>query len=189
MALDTCLKHHFLIAMPKPADEPDEYFSKTITYICEHNEEGAMGFMVNRPMKLTVGELLDQLGISGTVSTRTTGARRRSGEDGARFHPAQRRRAIRREPSARQWSDAQHCAPDARGDRYRRRSEALPGRARLRRMGQRPTRKRTARRTSGSRGPADIDILFDVPFDQRVNQAAASLGIDFRLMSTHAGHA
>ena len=37
--------------------------------------------------------------------------------------------------------------------------------------------------------PADIDILFDVPFDQRVNKAAASLGIDFRLMSTHAGHA
>jgi putative transcriptional regulator len=37
--------------------------------------------------------------------------------------------------------------------------------------------------------PADIDILFDVPFDQRVNKAAATLGIDFRLMSMHAGHA
>jgi putative transcriptional regulator len=37
--------------------------------------------------------------------------------------------------------------------------------------------------------PAAIDILFDVPFDQRVNKAAATLGIDFRLMSTHAGHA
>ena len=37
--------------------------------------------------------------------------------------------------------------------------------------------------------PADVDILFDVPFDQRVNKAAATLGIDFRLMSKHAGHA
>ena len=50
MALDTCLKHHFLLAMPS---QRSDYFSNTITYVCEHNEEGAMGFMVNRPMKLT----------------------------------------------------------------------------------------------------------------------------------------
>ena len=37
--------------------------------------------------------------------------------------------------------------------------------------------------------PADADILFDVPFDQRVNRAAASLGIDFRLIANQAGHA
>ena len=66
MALDTCLKHHFLLAMPR---QESDYFSNTITYICEHNEEGAMGFMVNRPMKLTVADLLEQLGISGTVTT------------------------------------------------------------------------------------------------------------------------
>jgi putative transcriptional regulator len=34
-----------------------------------------------------------------------------------------------------------------------------------------------------------VNILFDVPFDQRVNKAAASLGIDFRLISNQAGHA
>jgi putative transcriptional regulator len=65
MALDTCLKHHFLLAMPS---QRADYFSNTITYVCEHNEEGAMGFMVNRPMNLTVAELLEQLGISGTVT-------------------------------------------------------------------------------------------------------------------------
>ena len=51
----TCLKNHFLIAMPSMAD-PN--FAHSITYICEHNEEGAMGIVVNRPMDLTVGDIL-----------------------------------------------------------------------------------------------------------------------------------
>ena len=32
------LTHHFLIAMPSMADP---YFAKTLTYICEHNDQGA----------------------------------------------------------------------------------------------------------------------------------------------------
>ena len=37
--------------------------------------------------------------------------------------------------------------------------------------------------------PGNTDILFRTPFAERVNQAAAALGIDFRLMSSQAGHA
>ncbi len=36
--------------------------------------------------------------------------------------------------------------------------------------------------------PADPEIVFDVPFAERVDRAAASLGIDFRLISGEAGH-
>lgn len=42
----TYLKHHFLIAMPHMAD-PN--FAQTVTYLVEHNEQGAMGLVINRP--------------------------------------------------------------------------------------------------------------------------------------------
>lgn len=55
------LTHHFLIAMPSMADT---VFAKTITYVCEHNEQGALGLVINRPTDLTLVSLLKQLGIS-----------------------------------------------------------------------------------------------------------------------------
>src|SRR3954471_9406588 len=55
------LTHHFLIAMPNMADP---HFSKTLTYICEHNEQGALGLVVNRPLDMTLAKLLDQVSIS-----------------------------------------------------------------------------------------------------------------------------
>mgnify|MGYP000153255145 CR=1 FL=1 len=54
------LTHHFLIAMPAMADS---VFSKTLTYICEHNERGALGLVINRPTDLTLIDLFKQLGI------------------------------------------------------------------------------------------------------------------------------
>ena len=56
------LTHHFLIAMPSMVDS---VFSKTVTYICEHNEHGALGLVINRPTDLTLTSLLKQLSISG----------------------------------------------------------------------------------------------------------------------------
>ncbi len=49
------LKNHFLIAMPSLTDP---YFKQSVVYICEHDELGAMGFIINYPVKLTVQELL-----------------------------------------------------------------------------------------------------------------------------------
>ncbi len=54
------LTHHFLIAMPVMADT---CFSKTLTYICEHNEQGALGIVINRTIDLTLENLFDQLEI------------------------------------------------------------------------------------------------------------------------------
>lgn len=59
------LTHHFLIAMPTMVDT---LFSKTLTYICEHNEQGALGLVINRPTDLTLMNLFKQLGIPQTVS-------------------------------------------------------------------------------------------------------------------------
>ncbi|MDT8363473.1 MAG: YqgE/AlgH family protein [Nitrosomonas sp.] len=55
------LTDHFLIAMP---NLENSFFAKTLTYICEHNEEGALGLVVNRPTDISVEKLLQHLGIS-----------------------------------------------------------------------------------------------------------------------------
>src|SRR5260221_2202466 len=55
------LTHHFLIAMPNMADP---YFSRTLTYICEHNDQGALRLVVNRPIDMTLQTLFDRLSLS-----------------------------------------------------------------------------------------------------------------------------
>ena len=55
------LTNQFLIAMPALAD-PN--FHGTVTYICEHNDQGAMGIVINRPLSLTLGEVLKEMHIA-----------------------------------------------------------------------------------------------------------------------------
>lgn len=187
MALETCLKHHFLLAIPRP-DAPGEYFANSIAYICEHNEDGAMGFMVNRPMQITVGGLLEQLGIRSATNPP---------------QPVLEGGPVKTERGFILHSDdVQYDASLALGNGLmlstaKQTLEAIGS-------GVGPKKFLVALGYAGWGGgqledelmqnvwlscPATLDILFDVPFDQRVNAAAASLGIDFRLMSTHAGHA
>jgi putative transcriptional regulator len=52
------LTGQFLIAMPSMTDP---YFSKTLTYICTHNSDGAMGVVINRPIELNVASLFKQM--------------------------------------------------------------------------------------------------------------------------------
>ena len=55
------LTHHFLIAMPNMADP---YFAKTLTYVCEHNDQGALGLVVNRPIDMTLQALFERLSLT-----------------------------------------------------------------------------------------------------------------------------
>ncbi len=57
------LANHLLIAMPTLQDT---FFSRSVTYICEHTEEGALGIMLNQPLEATYHELFDHLKISST---------------------------------------------------------------------------------------------------------------------------
>lgn len=59
------LKHHFLIAMPTLQDP---MFRRAVVYLCEHNDQGAMGIVINRPLPMTVSELLTQLKINPSGS-------------------------------------------------------------------------------------------------------------------------
>ncbi|TCS73370.1 putative transcriptional regulator [Sulfuritortus calidifontis] len=51
---------HFLIAMPNMTD-PN--FAGTLTYICDHGEQGALGVVVNRPIDLSLAKLFAQIGL------------------------------------------------------------------------------------------------------------------------------
>ena len=51
MGVSVNLTHHFLIAMPTMADP---HFANTLTYVCEHNPEGALGIVINRPIEMTL---------------------------------------------------------------------------------------------------------------------------------------
>lgn len=57
MTLNHSLENQFLIAMPTLNDS---YFNRSLTYICEHNEEGAMGLVVNQPTHMNLKQLLEQ---------------------------------------------------------------------------------------------------------------------------------
>lgn len=55
------LQNQFLIAMPQ-LEDPN--FNGAITYICQHNEEGAMGIVINKATGIDLGEIFEQLALS-----------------------------------------------------------------------------------------------------------------------------
>ena len=60
MLSSSSLTAHFLIAMPA-MDDPN--FAQGVTLLCQHNDEGAMGLMINRVSEFTLGEVLEQMQI------------------------------------------------------------------------------------------------------------------------------
>lgn len=54
------LQNQFLIAMP---GFTDPYFKQAVVYVCEHNEDGAMGLVINIPVDLTIDSLLSQIDL------------------------------------------------------------------------------------------------------------------------------
>jgi len=54
------LTGHFLIAMPNLTDP---YFAKSVTFICTHNQDGAMGIVINRPTDMTYEMLFEKIKV------------------------------------------------------------------------------------------------------------------------------
>ncbi len=65
------LANHFLIAMPALQD-PN--FARTVTYLFAHDEDGAMGLVINRPIGLDLGTVLDHAGIGAGAGEDADGA-------------------------------------------------------------------------------------------------------------------
>lgn len=186
----TSLRHQLLIAMPQ-LDDPN--FHQTVTWIFEHNAEGAMGVIVNRPMDVTMGELLEQLDIDGS-------SRDLSAHQVVYGGPVQATRGFvlhRTDPALPRWK---HCAQFDGGITLSTSKDILEAIA----AGTGPQRSLVALGYAGwSAGqledelrdnawlaaPLDPAILFDLPFAQRWSAAARSIGVDLALISQQPGHA
>lgn len=55
------LTHHFLIAMPGLEDAA---FARSVVYLCEHSERGALGLIINKPTDITLKGLFDKVDLS-----------------------------------------------------------------------------------------------------------------------------
>ena len=54
------LTNHFLVAMPTMQDPQ---FKQSVIYLCEHNNEGAMGIIINQPIDISIADMLEQIEI------------------------------------------------------------------------------------------------------------------------------
>lgn len=57
---ESSFKNQFLVAMP---GLEDSNFDHSVTLMCEHNGEGAIGLVINRPTDLKLIEMLEQMGL------------------------------------------------------------------------------------------------------------------------------
>ena len=63
------LKNHFLIAMPHMQDS---YFAGSVIYLCEYDNTGALGLVLNKPMQVGLDEICRQLRIRHTETVLPT---------------------------------------------------------------------------------------------------------------------
>ena len=55
------LTNHFLIAMPGLEDAS---FARSVVYLCEHSERGALGLIINKPTDISLKKLFDKVDLS-----------------------------------------------------------------------------------------------------------------------------
>ncbi len=57
----TNLTNHFLIAMPGLSDE---LFARSVVYLCEHSDQGALGLLINKPSDMSLKALFEKMDLS-----------------------------------------------------------------------------------------------------------------------------
>ena len=185
-AMDTSWRHQFLLAMPALTGS---YFGQTITYLCEHNEDGAMGLVINRAVDDAVlGDLFDQLDIEGSAH------RDAQVLEGG---PVQRDRGFVLHTDEVTVDGTLRLDGGLALSTSREMLAAIAA-------GEGPARFLVCVGYAGWGGgqledemaenawlscPADAEIIFATPLPERVGSAAAALGIDFNLIGGAAGHA
>jgi putative transcriptional regulator len=181
------LTNQFLIAMPT-LEDPN--FSRTVTYVCAHNDEGAMGIVINRPLNLELGEVFSQMemeAVDPAINGRTV----------YQGGPVHRDRGFIIHRPARDWGSTIHVTDEIAVSTSR---EILAAISR----GEGPGEILVALGYAGwgagqleeemaqnawLSGPADMEIIFSAPAEERWSRAAARLGIDLFRLSSEVGHA
>ncbi len=181
------LSHHFLIAMPGMTDP---VFAKSLTYVCEHNDQGALGIVVNRPITLSLGELYQQINIPLD--------RREIENESVLFGgPVQTDRGFVLHEPAGEWHSTLVVKDKIGMTTSKDVLEAIG-------QGQGPQHFLVTLGYSGwSQGqlehemsqnawlsvPANDHILFELSAEERLSAAMALLGVDYATLSADTGHA
>ncbi len=190
MASPTSLRDQFLISMPHLQDR---HFAHSVSYICDHSEYGAMGLVINRPSGLALTELLAHLELQpadnasfpipiyaggpvhedrGFVLHRPDGPH----NSWLSSHP------VTEEVSLTTSLDILEAITHDRGP-----SEYLIA---LGYAGWGPGQlEQELSDNLWLSCPANLDILFRMPAEERLQAAASILGINLNLLTAHAGHA
>lgn len=182
----TYLNNQLLIAMPNLADPS---FSHTVTYLCQHNDEGALGIVINRLAQIKLGEIFQQLNIEPST------------EEIARMPvfsggPVQQDRGFVIHLTDGQWESSIETSSTLSLTASRDILEAIA-------HGQGPEQFLIALGYAGwGKGqleqeitqnawlnvPFGSAILFDTPINQRWDAAASQIGIDINQLTMPAGH-
>ncbi|MFI4938089.1 MAG: YqgE/AlgH family protein [Candidatus Berkiellales bacterium] len=189
MSVHTSLRDHFLIAMPNMAD-PN--FSHSVIYICEHSPEGAMGIVVNLPLNIQLGDVLSNMNIPSdddkVVHTPVLAGGPVQQERGFVIH---RTTAIEKWESSLALTNnisittskdillaiANHKGPK---DLIVALGYASWEGGQL---------EREIAQNTWLCGPANAQVLFDIPPENRWRAAGALLGVDMDCISYDVGHA
>ena len=184
----TNLTNQFLIAMPGLLD-PN--FFHTVTYVCAHNEEGAMGIVINRPLDITLGEVLKQMDLSPDDE---------SVNDVPVYHggPVQADRGfILHYTDDEKWQSSMDIGNNMSVTTTKDILQAIA-------EGNGPKDSLVALGYAGwdagqleeeikdnawLSGPTDMDIIFKLPSEERWHAAASLLGVQLDTLSPDVGHA
>ena len=182
----TYLNNQFIIAMPSLAD-PN--FFHTVTYLCQHNEEGALGIVINRATDMKLGEIFKQMNIPIASLSAAEIPVFAGG-------PVQQERGFVLHTGGGDWNATMAVSESISLTTSRDVIEAIAA-------GKGPEQYLVALGYAGwgegqleqeilanawLNTPYGQHILFDTPIDLRWRAAAGQIGIDINQLTTPAGH-
>jgi putative transcriptional regulator len=186
--MNSGLQNHFLIAMPALNDS---FFHRSVVYLCEHDQNGAMGLIINRPTKVMLEELLSHLKINnGSQYIKNTpvlfGGPVQKGQ-GMVIHDhcdANWKSSLQLSDNIflTTSTDILEAIGTEQGPQHSLVTLGYAGWS----AGQ---LEQELAENSWLTVPASQDLLFDTPAEKRWEAAASLLGIDINLMSHNTGHA
>jgi len=187
MIKETCLANHFLIAMPSLEDGD---FSQSVTFICEHDDNGALGIIINRLSEIGLDEILYQLQITSDKTESQNQIILNGG-------PVQMDRGFILHSPMGQWDSSLKVTDSIAVTTSQDIMQAIannegPENAliALGYAGWGPGQLEYEMSiNSWLSCPATEDILFKTPIKKRWKAAAMLLGIDLQLLSNQTGHA
>lgn len=185
------LTHHFLIAMP---GVQDEVFARSVVYMCEHSERGAMGLLINKPGDILVRHLFDKVELplerpdlaeqpvfqGGPVQTeRGFVLHEPVGADGESVYAS----SLLISGGLEMTTSRDVLEAMSAGSGPRRAFMSLGYSS----WGQGQLESELAE-NSWLTVEANVELIFEVPVDQRYDQALALLGLQAWMISPEAGH-